>query len=794
MIKNYFKIAWRNLIKNKGYGAINIGGLAVGMAVAMLIGLWIWDELSFNKYHKNYDRIAQVMQSTNNGGNIQTLPYTPYPLAEAIRKEYGSSFKEVVLSTGIWQQTLNAAQKNLSSTGVYIEPGATGLLELNMLSGVRDGLKDPNSIMLSEELAIAFFGEGNAIGNTIKINSSFSVKVTGVFKNLPKKATFHNVKFMIPWQHFYNNADWVKNMEDPWRSNAFFIYVQLAEHADIDKVSASIKDVRLNHVNKDLAKQKPQLLLHPMRKWHLYDEFKNGVNTGGLIQYLWLFGIIGVFVLLLACINFINLSTARSLKRAKEVGIRKTVGSFRRQLIYQFFSESLLYVIIAFLFSLLFVQLSVSLFNQVAAKQINILWSNPLFWFFSLLLCLATGIVAGMYPAIYLSAFKPIKVLKGNFYSSRSAAAPRKVLVMLQFTASILLIIGTLVVFKQIEFAKNRPVGYDRNGLVMIYGPGVELNKHFEVIKSGLKNSGVIVDMTKSNAPATGINATNTGVSWKGKDPQLAVEFPNTSIGYDYGKTVGWQFIDGRDFSRDFLTDSAGFILNESAAKFMGFKNPVGETVIWDQHPFKVIGVIKDMVMESPYAPVRPSLYHFSSEPDNVIIAKINPKTSTSEALRQLETMYKKYNPDNPFNYQFADEEYDRKFGDEERIAKLSRFFAILAIFISCLGLFGLASFTAEQRMKEIGVRKVLGASALNVWHLLSKEFIVLVFISFLIAIPSAYYFMQNWLQKYDYRTQIPWWIFAIAGSGTLLMTLLTVSLHAIKAAIANPVKSLRTE
>jgi putative ABC transport system permease protein len=417
-----------------------------------------------------------------------------------------------------------------------------------------------------------------------------------------------------------------------------------------------------------------------------------------------------------------------------------------------------------------------------------------LFWLMGIGFSFVTGLIAGSYPALYLSSFNPVKVLKGVFRAGRFAATPRKVLVVIQFTVSVVLIIGTIVVFRQIQFAKNRPIGYSRDGLITLQMSTSDIHTHFDVVKNELINSGAVVSMTEAGSPPTAVWSTNAGFDWKGKDPGQAVEFPNIDVSYDYGKTVGWQFKDGRDFSREFLTDSTGFVLNETAAKFIGLKNPVGEILKWDGTPYTIIGVIKDMVVESPYSPVRPTLFHISNSPGNVVIAKINPATNASAALSKIETVFKKYNPAQPFDYQFVDEAYARKFGDEQRTGKLAGFFATLAIFISCLGLFGMASFVAEQRTKEIGVRKILGASVINLWGLLSKDFVLLVFLSCAIAIPVGYYFLHTWLQKYEYRTEISWWIFAAAGTGALVITILTVSFQAITAAMANPVKSLRSE
>ncbi len=424
----------------------------------------------------------------------------------------------------------------------------------------------------------------------------------------------------------------------------------------------------------------------------------------------------------------------------------------------------------------------------------SILWSNLFFWLISIGFIIFTALIAGSYPAFYLSSFKPIKVLKGTFKAGRFAAIPRKVLVVLQFTVSVTLIIGTIIVYQQIQFAKNRPVGYTRNRLITI-PISSKIHDHFNAVKDELMQTGAITSIAESESPTTGIWNSTSGVSWPEKDPNLSIDFGVVLASLDYGKTVGWQIKEGRDFSRDFATDSSAFILNEAAAHFMGLKNPIGKTVTWWGKPYTVIGVINDMVMESPYDAPKPVIYNLSNGlQGNVAIIKINPAVSAKDALSKIEPVFKKFNTDQPFEYQFVDEDYAKKFGNEERIGKLASFFAILAIVISCLGLFGLASFVAEQRTKEIGIRKVLGASVFNVWNLLSKDFVMLVIISFLISTPLAYYFMHNWLQNYQYRTQLSWWIFAAAGIGSLLITVLVVSSQAIKAAVANPVKSLRTE
>jgi ABC-type antimicrobial peptide transport system permease subunit len=795
MNQHYFKTAWRNLVKNKANSFINIAGLSVGMAVAILISLWIWDELSFDQYHENYNRIAQVEQHLKNNGEINTWAATPYPLANELRKNYGSNFKSVTMATGWGNHLLSLGDKKLNKMGVYFEPQAPEMFTLKMLKGTRGGLKDPYSVLISASTARAYFGDVDPMNKVLKIDNKLDVKVTGVYEDLPRNSTFAEITFIAPWQLYFNNTEWVRTAADPWRPNFVQIFVQLADNTTFANVSAHIKDAKLRNINPELAKKKPQLFLHPMSKWHLYSDFKNGVNVGGRIKYVWLFGIIGVFVLLLACINFMNLSTARSEKRAKEVGIRKAIGSLRSQLIYQFFSESLLFVVLALALSIALVQLSLPFFNSVSDKSMSILWASPMFWLMIVGFSLFTGLIAGSYPALYLSSFEPIKVLKGAFKVGRFAAMPRKVLVVIQFTVSIVLIIGTIIVFRQIQFAKDRPIGYSRDGLVSVPVLNDDIHKHLDVVKTELLKSQAVVSVAEAGAAPTEYSSSSSGFEWKGKDPNMSVDFPNEGVSYDFEKTIGWNFKQGRGFSRSFLTDSSGLVINETVARFMGFNdNAVGETIKWNGEPLKVIGVVKDMIISSPYEEIRPFIYYLSKNSESTILLKINPKMSATAALTKIESVFKVYNPSQPFEYHFVDDEYAKKFGNEQRIGKLAACFAGLAIFISCLGLFGMASFLAEQRIKEIGVRKVLGASVFSLWRLMSTDFVVLVIISILIATPVSYYFMHNWLQGYQYHAGITWWIFAAAAIGAMIITLLTVSYQSIRAALLNPVKSLKTE
>lgn len=793
MFRNYLKSTVRNLLKNKTHSLINIAGLSVGMAVAMLIGLWIWNELSFNKPHTNYDRIALVMRKGLINGSTVTSKVTPVPLEAELHKSYGSDFKHVVITSWTGSHVLAAGDKKLSSIGNFMGAEGPEMFTLKMIKGDYNGLQGTSSMMLSQSIATALFGSEDAMGKVIKLDNDAVFTVSGVYEDIPENSQFHEVTFIAPWQFFQQHV-LAKDAAQNWTDNSYKLYVQVADNADMNKVSDKIKDVILSHSSQAETVSKPALFLHPMSKWYLYSKFENGINTGGAIQYVWLFGIIGVFVLLLACINFMNLSTARSEKRAKEVGVRKAIGSLRAQLVGQFYFESILMAILAFIVALLLASMALPFFNVIAGKKMAMLWSNIPFWLMSFAFVLFTGFIAGSYPALYLSSFKPVKVLKGTFKAGRMAAVPRQVLVVLQFSVSVILIISTVVVFKQVQFAKNRPVGYSREGLVNIEMVTDDLYKHFNAVRTDLLESGLITAVAESSSPATAVYNNRGDVNWNGKDPDRTVDFANVRISTDFGKAMGWQFVQGRDFSTQFATDSSAIVLNEASVKYMGLKNPVGETVRMGNRSFTVIGVIKDMVMASPYEPVKQTLFYMNSEGFYYLNVRINPTISAHEAIDKIAAVCKTYSPSVPFAYSFADDEYAKKFDAEERIGTLAGFFATLAVFISCLGLFGMASFMAEQRIKEIGVRKILGASVLNLWAHLSRDFVVLVIIALLVAIPAAYYYMHTWLQNYSYHTEISWWIFIAAAAGAILITLLTVSYQSIKAALTNPVKSLRAE
>ncbi len=803
MLKNYFKIAWRNLIKSKGYGAINIGGLAVGMAVAILIGLWVYDEVTFDTSNKNYGSVAQVRRYFTDPNTHETIGVENMhlPMVALLRSNYKQYFKHVVTAWWLGNYSVSTADKKISRKGEFMDPGGLDMLSLKMLKGSYHSLDDLHSVVLARSAAEAFFGKEDPINKTLKIDNRIDVTVTGIYEDIPDNSRYADVSFIAPWDLWVASNDWIRDAGNNWGNSSFPIFVQLQPNVSMQAANDAIKDFFYNSVPTEVAtgmkEYKMKAFLYPMKDWHLYSDFKNGLPDGGRITFVWLFGIVGIFVLLLACINFMNLSTARSEKRAKEVGIRKSIGSLKGQLVQQFLSESFLVVFLAFIISLLLVLLSLSWFNELADKKISLPFSNPVFWLLSFAFIIITSLLAGAYPAFYLSAFQPVKVLKGTIRFGRFASLPRKVLVVLQFTVSVILIIGTIVVYKQIQFAQDRPVGYNREGLITIPKNDPNYEGKLNVLRTELLNTGVVSGMELSSSPLTEIWNNSSDFDWIGKQPR-EYSFAVSNVSYGFGKMVGWQFIDGRDFSTDFGSDTTKAIINETAAKDMGFKDPIGQTIKFGggTQSRQIVGVIKDMIMGSPYEPEKRAIFFLDPkhEAASQIDIKIKPTVSANAALPKIEAVFKSIVPSAGFDYKFVDEEYSKKFSQEQRIGKLSTFFAILAIFISCLGLFGLASFVAEQRTKEIGIRKVIGASIFNIWNLLSKEFIGLVIISLLIASPVAYYFMNNWVRQYTYHTDISWWIFIAAGCGALTITLLTVSFQSIKAAIANPVKSLRAE
>ncbi|MGB3590725.1 MAG: ABC transporter permease [Nonlabens sp.] len=800
MIKNYFKIAFRNLLKNKAYSAINIGGLALGMAVTILISLWIADELSFNKQFKNSQRIAQVYQNMTFNGTTHTSNSIPRPLEFALRNQYNHLFENVVMTSWHSASYLKNGDRNLSIRGNFMQAGVIDMLELNITAGNTKGWNDPNNITLSHSAVDRLFGTEDPIGKTIMRGNQYPVTVTAVYEDFPSQSTFAELDFIMPWEFFTSNYDWVKSSQDEWNNNSFQLLVELKDGVTIDQVNDAIAEVKMNAAQADVQQFEPVVFLHPMEDWHLRGTYKDGKNAGGRIENVWLFGTIGLFVLLLACINFMNLSTARSEKRAMEVGIRKSIGSNRSQLIAQFLSESLVITMMAFLLALIIVVASLSWFSNISGKDLSFAYDSWIFWGGSAAFVLFTSIVAGSYPALYLSSFKPIKVLKGKLRVGKWAALPRQVLVVTQFSISIALISGTLIVMQQIDYSKSRPSNYNREGLIQIPTLSDDFEGKFETMRNRFINSGAVTHMAASSSPATDVYSNMTGYTWEGKPQGLQEDLAFTYITYDYMSTLGIPVVEGREFSRDFPSDTLGVLLNRTAVKYMGLTDPIG-TVIRssnpadDEDPVVVVGVVEDAVIQSPYQPVKQHMYAFDRwENASFYNLRLAPDQPVATSLATIENIFKNAFPSVPYSYAFVDENYAEKFKNEEQVATLARVLTILAIIISCLGLFGLAAYVAEQRTKEIGIRKVLGASISNLWVLLSKDFLILVTIALLIATPLAYYFMNDWIQRFNYRTSIGLAVFAMAGICAIALTIFTVSYQAIKAAVANPVDSLKTE
>ncbi|MCJ7713714.1 ABC transporter permease [Candidatus Bathyarchaeota archaeon] len=800
MYRNNFKIGYRNLLRNKGYSSINTGGLAVGMAVAMFIGLWVHDELTFNRYHENHDRIAQVMQHQKINDEIGTLPALPIPLKAELLSKHGDDFDNIVLA--FWPQNLIISHKDtkLTTLGNFIGNDVISMFSLNMLEGGNNALIEPGSIIISETLSQMIFDGKDPIGKMMKIDNEMNVMVTGVYEDLPKNSSLYGITFIAPWKLWETSQDWVRKSasENDWNDNSYQLYAMLSQHADMQQVSAKIKMAKFNNINEGEKAQSPEIFLHPMNDWHLKSAWENGVQTGGLIQFVNLFSIIGALVLVLACINFMNLSTAQSERRSKEVGIRKAIGSLRGQLMNQFLTESFLVVVLAFVLALCTISLTMPFFNTLVVKNIKIPFSNIYFWFICIGFIVGTALLAGSYPAFYLSSFRPITVLKGTFKAGKSAMVFRKALVVIQFTASIALIIGTLLVQKQIQYAKNRPMGFDTNGTIMVWSNSPGFHGKFELLRNELKDRDAIVEMSESSSPLTQIFGHINSLNWEGKDPGYAVNFGMIAVTPEYGKTIGWEIHQGRDFSRNFASDSLALILNKKAVQEMGLIDPIGMVIKSsdDQYAKKyhVIGVINDILVQSPFDKITPIIYTMSNNSMNCMTIKLNPNKGIATSLSVIEDVFNKHIPSVPFDYRFTDQVHGLKFAAEERIGTLSGIFAVIAIFISGLGIFGMASFVAEKRTKEIGIRKILGAPIFSIWKMMAQSFVVLVVYSSFIAIPIAYFTLDSWLNGFEYRTSIHWPVFAIAGLGAVIITLLTVSYHALSAAFSNPLKSLRFE
>ena len=790
MLKSYFIIGWRTILRNKIYSAINIVGLSAGMTIALLIGLWLWDEITFNHAHKNHREIAGVWVTTTYDGKMQTGPAISIPLAAELRSNYPNYFKDLVLASWNWNHLLSDSRgKSLLKEGMYAEESFPEMFSLQAIEGnLTSALAEPYSILLSESIAQALFGKRSALGRSLRLDNTHDVKITGVFKDFSSSSEFKRVKILLPWK-LHEREAWVKNNLNNWENHSWQLFAQIPDHHSMQEISAAIANVEKKYNQAG----NPTLLLHAMDRWHLYETFIAGINSGGKIQYVWLFGIIGVFVVLLACINFINLSTGRSVKRAREVGVRKTIGSGKSQLIVQFLAESLLITVLSLILTIALTSVLLPSFNDLTGKDIVFPFGNYKFWLIIILFSIAIALLAGSYPAFYLSSLKPLNILKGISQTGKSAILMRQSLVVFQFTISTTLIVGTLIVHDQIEFSKNRTLGYSKDNLIYT-GIIPEMRGKYDQLRSELFLTGVITEMSESSGPTTDIWSNESDYTWAGKNANSDPVFGTLYCTHDFGKTINWKIKIGRDFSRNFSTDSSAVIVNESAADLIGANDILGKTITREGESFHVIGVVEDMVMESPYAAIRPVIFSLDYNWPRVTNLRLASGMPVQEAIAKVSAVFKKLSPDNVFEFRFADQEYDTKFTSENRVSRLARVSAVLAIFIACLGLLGLSTFVVEQRQKEISIRKVLGASAASIATLLSRDFLSLVFLAIIIATPLAYYFVHTWLQNFTYRTEIHWWIFVLAGFFAVIIALVTVSFQAIKSAISNPANSLKSE
>ena len=787
MLRNYLKIAFRNLLKNKGFSAINISGLAIGMASAVLILLWIQNEMSMDRFHEKGDRIYVMNNRDHFSGRLWAWNTTPKVLGPTLKNDYPDVEDAVRANRADFLFTVGEKRMNVS--GIFTDSGFLNTFSFPLLKGnAKTALSENYHIVITKKLANKLFGNEEAMGKTIRIDSSDNFVVSGVLKDLPNNTSF-DFEYLLPWSYM-KTLGWD---DEWWGNNSVRTYVLLKPGVSQDAFDAKVKNVTISHTSGE-SQSTTQVFTQLLEDAWLYSKTENGQYVGGRINRVQTFGIIGILILLIACINFMNLSTARSEKRAKEVGIRKVVGAQKSSLIAQFIGESILLAFLAGILALVIVALVLPSFNLLVQKQLALDLGNPVAWLAGLAFILFTGFIAGSYPAFFLSSFQPVKVLKGTFRTN-SHVSPRKVLVVLQFTFAIALIISTIIIQHQIDYAQQRDSGYDQEKLAYVKIDG-NIDKNYKLIKNELLTSGAAVAVTKSMNPISTRYSDGWGWKWNGStEEDEKTDFIRMASDADFVKTMGVTLIKGRDIDiNQYPADSTSMVLNETAVEIMRLKDPIGTVVQADDRRWTVVGVIKDFIYESPYDKINPVAVMGPAAWFSTVHFKLNPANSTERNLDLAGEIFKKYNPQYPFDYKFIDEDYARKFGEEKRTATLAALFAGLTIFISCLGLFGLATYMAENRIKEIGVRKVLGASVSGIATLLSKDFLKLVIVSFVLAAPLAWWAMNKWLESYTYRIQIEWWVFALAGFIAIVIAIVTVSYQAIKAAVANPVKSLRSE
>ena len=789
MIRNYFKTMWRGLMKSKFYTAINILGLTIGMASAILILLWIQNEMSHDRFHAKIDRIYTANNRDMVSGKLLAWNTTPNPLGPAIKKDFPDVEDVVRVNDYAANYLLSVGDKSFSLHGVIVDTGFFNLFSFPLPEGnVRTALSD-NSIILTKQLALKLFGNEDPMGKTVSIDRKDNLTVTGVLKDLPNNTSF-KFEYMLPWSFAIKKG--IDNTQ--WGNNSVYTYILLKPGVSQTAFDAKIRDITRKHLP-PAEKSTNEVFTQSFGDQWLYGKSENGKYVAGRMEKVKMFGIVAALILVIACINFVNLSTARSEKRGKEVGIRKVAGALKSALIAQFIGESIALTFIAGCFAILIVQLVLPFYNTLIESKLSIDFYNPYYWLYALLFIVLTGLLAGIYPAFYLSSFRPVKVLKGTFKFSNAAVTPRKILVVLQFTFAIILIICTIIVRNQINYAQNRDAGYSRNNLAFILEFG-DAGKNYQLIKNDLLSSGAATAVAQTSAPMTESWGDSWGFSWDGStEADKKIDFSIFSADEDFAKTTDAKVVKGRGIDvSTYKTDSTACLLNEAAVKIMRLKDPIGTIIRAGKDSLHVVGVIKDFILGTPYEPVQQMIVAGPAVNYFVINFKLNPHPSISASLAKAEAVFKKYNPYYPFNVRYYDSEYELKFHDEMQTSILAGLFAGLTIFIACLGLLGLTTYMAHARVKEIGIRKVLGASVQNITTLLSKDFLRLVCISFVIASPVAWWFMHHWLASYTYRVPISVWVFLAAGLASTAIAFVTVSFQAIKAAIANPVKSIRTE
>ena len=795
MVKHNFLISSRILWKDKVSSVINIGGLAIGFTVVLLIGLWIRDEFTFNQYHENHGKIVQVLRKNVRQGEIHVNSSLPGQLGLYLQNNFPDIFEEVIMTFFRREEELLLIdEQSYETTGYFFHGNAPQMLSFRILEG-SNSFENRNGILLSKSMAQKCFGDQNPIGQTVRFNARNELTVSGVFQDLPQNSTFSDAHFIVSMGLVYSD-------QNPyvWDNYNINIYAQLQPEIQNDQAGRAIQKVLAQNLEEN--NRTIDLLLLPMKDWHLNSHFENGVQVkSDQMRMISNIALIGLFVLLLACINFINLNTARFQNRAREVGVKKTLGSLRSQLVAQFLLESFLYAFLAFILSIILVNISLPWFNDVSAKTIRFPWINGWFWLISLGATFMTAILAGSHPAIFLSSFNPIGALKGNLSRGKSGARFRQGLVIFQFTISIILTIGTIAIYQQIQYAKDRPKGYEQDRLLTLKGLSEEYYQKYDLLRAELKRTGVVEEIAEANYPLTTTLGNNDGFRTPEMDTEFNISFNTIFVTPEYGAATQWELVQGRDFSRELGDEFNSIIISESAAKGMELSNPIGQQILSSgfynysgQQSFKVIGVVKDMIKGSPYDDPRPLIVFPTTQALRYLFIRIKEGIAFNKAIPKIKEAYNNVLPKNPFNYQFVDNQYLNKFRAEEKMASLASMFTIIALLISALGLFGLSAFIAEKRTKEIGIRKVLGASVFNLWQLLSKDFGLLVLLAFLIALPISIYFLQTWLNDYEYQVPMYWWIYALGGICCLMVTLITVSYHSIKAARSNPIQSLQTE